>query len=82
MHVLRGRERPGLAVFALQYRDRFVGNPYVFQVRSSLELLVRPRPAMTLFFVHDRHAEPDVPVSEAAATQLLVAAIESFSEQP
>ena len=66
VHVLRGRERPGLAVFALRYKDQFVGNPYLFQVRSSFELLVQPRRAMTLFFAHDRSADPGLAVTDAA----------------
>ena len=81
VHVLRGSNNTGLVVYVLHYDGRFIDNPYLFQLRSSLELLVSPRREMTLFFVHDRFVESSHPVEGAEATRLLVAAIENFLEQ-
>ena len=83
VHVLRGTtDGTGLALYALRYGDRFVENPYLFQLRSSLALLVAPRREMTLFLVHDRFADATSPVESSATASLLVAAIEDFLDQP
>lgn len=63
------------AMYVLAYGDTFVSDPLRFELRRAITNLVRPRGAMTLFFVHGRGQPP--PDSEA----LLVAAVDSFGSQ-
>jgi hypothetical protein len=88
--VIRTPERPDIPVFRLQaedgkqsvyallYGEAFLANPMRFQLRNSLELLVRPRSPMTLFFVRQTSA----PTPRVAPESLLLAAIDSFRAQP
>jgi hypothetical protein len=72
----------GLAVYALLYDGTFVDNPYLFQVRSSWDLLLGGRKQMTLFLVHDPSNAPDVPVENSLAVRVLDEAIQQFLAQP
>lgn len=81
LHLLRGTGSSGFAAYALWHDGGFVRNPYLFQAQSALRLLVQPSRPLTLFFAHDRTADPAIPVDEAHATRLLIAAIGSFLEQ-
>ena len=87
--VVRTPERPDVPVFRLQaedgkesayallYGDAFLANPLQFQLRNALELLVRPRAPMTLFFVRQTSTSP----GRRAPEDLLLAAIDSFLAQ-
>jgi len=82
--VLRGIDSDRtLVVYALRYRDGFVGNPYLTQAVASLRLLVSGRQPMTLFYVEDPQgaARGQVPIDGAPAARLLVAAIDSYLAQ-
>ena len=81
VHVIRGRSGIGLAIFALHHGSEFVSNPYLFQIRSAAGLLFSPRTPMTLFFVHDRTENADLPIEDALVTELLLGSIESFLAQ-
>jgi hypothetical protein len=70
----------GLAAYALRYEDGYIEDPLMFQLRTSIELLVRRRKPLTLFMAHALAGRPDA-VDEAPATQLLLAAIEDFERQ-
>lgn len=89
--VIRSPERPDIPRFVLQnHRDRystyallyaedtFIDNPVRFQLEHALRLLVRPRQALTLFFVRAKSAQPQI---VAAADALLFSAIDAFVRQ-
>jgi len=79
VHVLRG-EGDGskdLALYVLHYDDRFVENPYLFQISVAVELLVRGRQAMTLFFVRADGGNVE-PLDGSPPLTLLREAIASF----
>lgn len=83
VHLLTGESegRRDLVVYGLLYRDRFIDNPYIFQLRMAGELLFsRPWP-MTLFFVHDPNSPAELPIERLPATRLLLDAIRSFLAQ-
>jgi len=82
LHVLdtkRG-DTKGVAVFAMLYDGSFVGNPLLFQLEASAELLVSGRRPFTLFLSSDL-AGSRTALDDAPATRLLLAAIESFERQ-
>lgn len=82
VHVLgSAQHRADLAVYALLYDGRFIDNPYVFQVRSSWELLVGGRKPMTLFLVHDASNPPERPLENSLAVRVLHEAIRQFVGQ-
>ena len=83
VHVLQSPPRQGheLAVYALLYDDRFIDNPYLFQLRSSWDLLIGGRRQMTLFLVHDASNPPQVPLENSLAVRVLHEAIQRFVGQ-
>jgi hypothetical protein len=82
VHVL-GSEGQGmeLAVYALLYDGRFIDNPYLFQARTSWDLLIRGRRPMTLFLVHDASNRPEVSFENSLAVRVLHEAIQRFIAQ-
>jgi hypothetical protein len=88
--VIRTPDRPEIPVFRLQaedgkesvyallYGEGFLENPMRFQLRNSVELLVRPRSPMTLFFVR----QTSTSAGRVSPESLLLAAIDSFRAQP
>jgi hypothetical protein len=79
LHVLATARdgRQGVGVYALMYDGRFIDNPLLFQVRTSVELLVSGRRPMTLFMssaLEGRAAD----IENAPATRVLLAAIHDF----
>lgn len=72
--------RKGLAVYALLYDGRFIGNPVWFQLRTSVELLISRRRPMTLF-MSSALAGTRERLDDAPATRLLLAAIKDFEQQ-
>lgn len=82
LHVLRTSrdERRGVAVYALLHDGRFVGNPILFQLLTSAELLVSGRKPMTLFLASDLAGSPEA-LNEAPAARVLLAAIAAFEAQ-
>jgi hypothetical protein len=66
------------AAYVLHYRDRFVEDPILFQLRTAGELLVTPRQAMTIFFALERDPSG---ASPSAPADLLIAAIDDFLAQ-
>lgn len=82
VRVLRGtKEAGGLVVYSLLYGDRFVENPYWFQLQTSWTSLVAGRQHMTLFLVHDALFPPNAPLKNSPALQLLLEAVRSFLSQ-
>jgi hypothetical protein len=82
LHVLttaRG-DRRGVAVYALLYDGRFVDNPILFQLRTSVELLFSGRKPMTLLMASDLAGRVDQ-LDEAPAVRILLAALEAFEAQ-
>jgi hypothetical protein len=84
VHVLRPTDegRSGLAAYSLFYDERFVDNPYVFQLQSAWTLLFSGRRPMTLFWVHDLAFPPGGHIETAMAMRLLLEAVQSFVAQP
>ncbi|MBI4526625.1 MAG: hypothetical protein HY695_22725 [Deltaproteobacteria bacterium] len=82
VHVLRGpgEAETDLALYALHYGNRFIGNPYLFQLQRSGDLLVSGRKPMTLFFVHTTISRLEA-VDGGAPARLLTAAVRTFLNQ-
>lgn len=72
--------RRGVAVYALMYDGRFLDNPVLFQLRTSVELLVSGRRPLTLIMASALEGTRDR-LDEAPATRVLLAAIASFEAQ-
>jgi hypothetical protein len=83
VHVLRGSSESGqgLAAYVLEYGERFVGDPYWFQLRLAGPLLISARQPMTLLFAFDERAVPTTPLEEEPAMDVLVDAINGFAAQ-
>lgn len=83
VHVLRGagESERAAAFYVLHYDDRFIEHPLRFQIEVAGRLLVSPRRPMTLFFVLVPGVPRDVGIDQLAASQLLVAAVDSFLAQ-
>jgi hypothetical protein len=83
VHVLRGRDSnaTALALYALRYDDRYIDNPVLFQLRTSLQLLVTKRKPMTIFFVRQQLPSTDAPIEGSLAEQLLFEALAAFEGQ-
>jgi hypothetical protein len=82
LHVVetaRGGRR-GVAVYALMYEGSFIDNPLLFQLRTSVQLLVSGRRPMTLLMSSALEGRAD-DIDNAPATRLLLAAIHDF-ERP
>jgi hypothetical protein len=82
LHVVateRGGRR-GVAVYALMYEGSFIDNPLVFQLRTSVELLVSGRRPLTLFMANALEGSRD-DIDNAPATRLLLEAIADFERQ-
>jgi hypothetical protein len=77
--VLKGREQT--SVYALHYDTFFIANPIRFQLQHSVQLLVRPRQLMTLFFVRNAAPGPDAPLAETPEIRLLLSAVDEFLAQ-
>lgn len=82
LHVLETERdgRHGVAVYALMYDRRFIDNPLLFQLRTSVQLLLSGRRPLTLFMSSALEGTPD-DLENAAATRLLLAAIHNFERQ-
>lgn len=82
LHTLRTMRdgRRGIGVYALLYDGRFIQDPVAFQLRTSVELLVTGRKAMTLFLASDLSGDRGH-VAEAPSTKILLAAIAAFEAQ-
>jgi hypothetical protein len=72
--------RRGVAVYALIYDGGFIDNPLLFQLRTSVELLVSGRKPLTLLMSSALAGSPDN-VEDAPATRLLLEAITDFERQ-
>lgn len=72
--------RRGVAVYALLYDGRFIDNAVLFQLRTSVELLVSGRRPLTLIMASALAGSRDR-LDEAPATGVLLAAIASFEAQ-
>jgi hypothetical protein len=82
LHVLttaQGGQR-GVAVYALLYDGRYVENPILFQLRTSVELLFSGRKPMTLIMATDLAGSVD-DLEKAPATRILLAALGAFEAQ-
>ena len=79
--LLRDRDGRGAVAYVLLYDGKFVENPVIFQLKTSLALLFGPRRPMTLFFVYDREASAQANFDSSPAAQILEQAINSFRNQ-
>ena len=81
VHVLR-REQPdqALALYAICYDGRFVGNPYAFQVSLVWKRLFTPRKPATLLFARGEGPGVDR-IESSLPAKLLVAAVNAFVAQ-
>ncbi|MFN8060140.1 MAG: hypothetical protein U0Q12_13375 [Vicinamibacterales bacterium] len=81
--VLRSPESPShVGAYVLLYgRDEVVEHPYLFHLGLVTRLLVSQRQPMTLFFVYDEGASPAVPLDQALAVRLVLAAAQAFRVQ-
>ena len=76
VHVLYA-QRSRIALYVLHYDQRIVQDPIRFQLRMAGELLFSGRKAMTLFFLTDGNAGPDIESLPSRA--LFFEAIDRFS---
>lgn len=81
VHVLFTEGDAVGAAYVMHYGDGFVENPISFQIRSSIELLVRPRKAMTLFFAREQ-PESRAGAEASPSVRFVLAAAGAFLEQP
>lgn len=79
--VLDATDRPGVAVYALLYDDRYVADPLKFQLESALKLLFSERKAMTLFLAYDPAAPVAAPLEGSAVARVLGEAVTTFRAQ-
>lgn len=79
LHVVRTERGgvPGVAVYALHYGDGYIDNPVLFQLRTSVELLVSRRRPMTLFMTHALSGRTSS-VDGTPAARLLLSALREF----
>ncbi len=79
LHVVEiGRgDQKGVAVYALMYDGRFISNPLLFQLRTSIGLLIGGRKPLTLFMSSALAGSRD-DLDNAPATRLLLASISDF----
>jgi hypothetical protein len=70
----------GIAVYALHYDETYVDDPLLFQLRTSIELLVSRRKPMTIFMTHALAGSANA-IDEAPAVRLLLSAIGAFEQQ-
>ena len=85
IHLLKGKREEGgtgLVIYALLYEDRFIDNPYFFQLKNALSFLFQARRPMTLFFVYDAAPLAERKLEESRAALLLNEAIDDFLSQP
>jgi hypothetical protein len=82
IHVLKTTRtgQTGTTAYVLLYDGEFVRSPILFQLRTSVALLVSGRRAMTLLLASDLAGSPDR-LEAAPAAKVLQAAIESFETQ-
>jgi hypothetical protein len=82
LHVLETEKsgRRGIAVYALLYNGRFLDNPLLFQLRTSLELLVSGRKPLTLFMASALQGSRQR-IDSAPATRVLLEAVRDFERQ-
>jgi hypothetical protein len=68
-----------MAMYVLEYENRFVADPIRFQLRTAAELLFSGRRLMTLFFVTDSTGTfaPDT-LATSPGGVVLFGAIDSF----
>jgi hypothetical protein len=81
IHVLHSSAEegaPSIGLYVLQYDDRFVDDPIVFQLRTAVELLLTGRRPMTLIFAQQTGGNVSS-VDDTAAAHLLVDAVRGFS---
>lgn len=83
VHVLRGSSESGqgLAVYVLEYGERFIADPYWFQLRLAGPLLISARQPMTLLFAFDDRAVPSTPLDAEPAVHVLIEAVNGFAAQ-
>lgn len=74
VHVLPGMTS-GQAAYALVYRGRTVGSPYLFQIRVAPELLLTGQRPLTLLFAEDPAADASAAPDQSPAVQAVVAAV-------
>lgn len=81
VHVLVSRTGKGLAAYVLLYDGRFVEDPIILQILTSLELLFSPKKQMTLFFAYDNGWYHDIPIEQSLALRILEEAVKGFLSQ-
>lgn len=81
VHFLIKQDGNGLAGYCLSYDDKFIENPILFQLSTSIKLLVTERKPMTLFFVYDDSLTSVEEFEKSTAGIVLKSAIEEFYAQ-
>jgi len=83
IHLLKASNASSrdLVAYSLLYDKQFVDDPFQFLIQTAWSSLFQVRKPMTLFFVHDPSALPDVPLSESRAVRLLLEAVDDFLSQ-
>ena len=81
VHLLQRRNNTGVAAYCLLHDGEFVENPILFQILTSLKLLVGARKPMTLFFVYDEGLSSIESIEESEAIRVLKAAVRDFRSQ-
>jgi len=81
IHVLRSSAEEvtgSIGLYVLQYDDRFIDDPIVFQLRTAAELLLTGRKPMTLIFARQEGGNL-TSLDGTAAAHLLLDAVRGFS---
>ena len=81
IHVLHSsaEEATGsIGLYVLQYDDRFIDDPIVFQLRTAADLLLTGRKPMTLIFARQEGGNL-TSLDGTAAAHLLLDAVRGFS---
>jgi hypothetical protein len=82
VHVLQTATGQGVAAYALLCDGKWIEDPILFQLETSLKLLVTQRKPMTIFLVYDKSAQlGNTSFKGSAAEKILREAVGSFLVQ-
>jgi len=78
VHLLTGNSGMGMVAYVLLYDDRLIHDPLQHQLGESLNLLVNPRRAMTMFYVDVSTQQAGDDFTLTAGARILNAAVQNF----
>ncbi|PKM12350.1 MAG: hypothetical protein CVV13_05515 [Gammaproteobacteria bacterium HGW-Gammaproteobacteria-3] len=81
LKLLSHKAKPGIAAYALLSEDQFIDDPIRHQIKSSLKALIKPRQALTLFYVAQANVDQATSFDQTLAARTLRQAIAEFRKQ-